>query len=228
VAQGLVTRQVGGFVARVPDNRTAPPLEPGERPLPPGHRRIPLNPAYTILSQLRPEDQVLEVVSGGSSFVDGHDIPEVEIAGITMSADAVALLCVTAKEGALTKDGKYVRSTVTVEIEDILKDATRHLVAGQTTIIEPGGSVLIGKQQIIAYQLRIASTEVGHRYLAALALNMDTGEWFIERTSSFEVKGQTIKRLRRDASPKWTLDRKSLDWVTGQVRKNAHLRRPQR
>jgi hypothetical protein len=47
-------------------------------------------------------------------------------------------------------------------------------------------------------------------------------------SQSFEVNGSAIRRLRLDASPKWTLDRQSAQWVKDRVKKNAQLRRPQR
>ena len=224
-AQGPKQAQVGGFVVQVPENQT--PNQPTVNTLPPGHRRIYANLKQTLAAQLRPDDQVLEVVTDGHYFVGGHDIPDVEIAGITMFADAVALVDVTAKQGALTASGGWVTSTLTVAIDEVLKDATGRLVAGQSAAVkEQGGSVLIGQQRVIAYFLSTTPTEVGRRYLAALTLNQDTDEWGLVSGGSFEVNGQAIRRLRLDASPKWTLDRHSLDWVKERVNKNAHLRRP--
>jgi len=133
-ARGFVTRQVG-FIAQVPENRTAPPRRPSPPPVAPGTRRIPLvsievAQAPTLAALLRPTDQVLEIVYPAGSLTDSpHDTPEEAVERLTAHT-ALAIVRLLRKESALTPDGKTIYTTLTVDVVEVLKDATGRLVAG--------------------------------------------------------------------------------------------------
>ena len=86
-----------------------PPAPPQTKAPPEGYRRIPMRIGVPIASQLRPEDRVVEVVTGGTPFVDGGTDAEREIEGITRQAVAVAVVRVMDKQSRLTDVGDYIR-----------------------------------------------------------------------------------------------------------------------
>ena len=230
LAQGPATRHVGGLTVQVPENQSPrrADVRP-EPPLPPGHRRMEYGPGTTIVSLLQRDDTVLELMLDGSNTFDGKPDPDIEIREIAQFADAVVVLRVTTKEGAITADGAIIESTITADIQEVLKDATGKLAAGTSVSFKAlGGSLMIGQQRVVLTYRAWRPTEVGATYLAALGYVKATDEFRLFQGQSFEVKGQAIRRLRVSASPKWTLDRQSLEWVKERVKKHAHLRRSQR
>ena len=227
-ARGQATRQVGGFVAQVPGDQTPQTAQKTE-PLPPGYRRVAHGPGTTIYSLLQKDDKVLELTLDGSNTLDGNADADVEIQQITQFADAVVVLRVTAKQGAITDDGALIDSTITANIEEVLKDATGKLATGTALSFKAlGGSVMVGTQRVIVTYKAWRQTEVGATYLAALGYSTQTDSFRLYPSQSFEVKGSSLVRMRTNAPPTWVLDKQSIDWAKERVKKNAHLRRPQR
>ena len=219
------THQVGGFTAQAP---MTPPAPPQTKAPPEGYRRIPMRIGVPIASQLRPEDRVVEVVTGGTPFVDGGTDAEREIEGITRQAVAVAVVRVMDKQSRLTDVGDYIRSTVTVQVQSVLKDEGTHLVeGGSVSFSEFGGEVMIDGRRVIVFHTHVRPMLVGRTYLIPFGVTNGNLE-SLDPTATFELDGQTLKRQRADVDQHaWPLDKKTPAWVIEQVRAKAHLPRRQ-
>lgn len=219
------TRQIGGCTAQLPPE--SPPRQPKAAPLlPEGHRRIPLKPGVPIASQLEPGDRVVEVVTGGRPFVDGSDNAAEEIEAITRRAAAIAVVRVTGKESQLSAGGDWVDSTVTADVQSVLKDETGLLAEGGTTSFpEFGGEITLDGRRVIVHAPYRRQMAVGRTYLVPFVLR-DGSLRTMSATATFELDGQTMRRQRADAEHHgWALDAKPADWAIQRVRAKAHLPR---
>ena len=213
-ARSQQTRQVGEFVAQVPDNQT--PRTPAAKPgTPTGHRRLFYQYHVSIASRLLPTDKVIEVPLGLTGF-DGHRDPERELDQLTAIFAAVAVITVRDRQSAWTDTGDWILTTLTADVQEVLKDTTGKLVAGNLVpITESGGEMIVGPTRVVAFVPTVHPIEIGRTYLAFLTAQNGL---MISHANSFEITGDAIKRLRTDAQAEWTLDRQPLGWVKAQVR----------
>ncbi len=225
VARGVMTRQVGGFTAQVPENRTAPPRRPSPPPVAPGTRRLRLDSievlrAPTLASLLQPTDHVLEIVYPVHGITDIPNATPEEAADQLTAHNALATVRLLRKESALTAAGNQIHTTWTVDVIEVLKDSTGRLVAGSpANLIQFGGEVTIGNQRVIVHSLDLRPLQVGRIYLAAVDLSKDQ---LLFTSGSIEMEGNTARALRLDyPSPVTT---RSADWIKQEVRRRVGLR----
>lgn len=171
---------------------------------------------------------MLEVVNSGTPFVGGRTDAEREIEGITRQAVAVAVVRVVDRQSRLTDVGDYVRSTVTVQVQSVLKDEAAQLVeGGSVSFFEFGGEVILDGRRVIVFHTHVRRMLVGRTYLVPFGFTNGHLEP-LNPTATFELDGQTMKRQRTDADQHaWPLDKKTPAWAIEQVRAKAHLPRMQ-
>jgi hypothetical protein len=222
MARGQATRQVGGFVEQVPENRTAPSPRPSPPPVAPGHRRIKIYDVKTTLAALlQPTDQVLEVVYPTGGTTDSpHDSPE-EAAERLSAHTALAIVRLLRQESSLSPAGNAIFTALTVDVIEVLKDVTGRLVAGSSAnLIQFGGEVAIGNQRVIVHSLDVRPLEIGRTYLAAIDPGREGQLLF--SANSIEMEGNTARALRLDyPSPVTT---RSADWIKQEVRRKGGRR----
>jgi hypothetical protein len=220
-------RQVGGFTAQLPPQTT-----PSAAPSQVGHRHIHALPGVPITSRLEPGDTVVEVVRTGLPFIDVPNVDaEQELETLLNGSSAVAVIEVLNKESAFSTSQvggpgeDWIRSTLTVEVREVLKDTTGQLVAGNLMEVrETGGEVVLPDgRRIIARSSYVRPSRVGGTYLAVLG--------FYEGRFSFgmfsvEFDNGQIKRMRLDAPPDTDLVQKTPDWAKQRARTSA-AQRPQ-
>lgn len=218
------TRQVGGFTAQVPMT----PQQAQASARREGYRRIPMRIGVPIASQLRAEDRVVEVVNSSTPFVDGGTNAEREIEGITRQAVAVAVIRVVGRESRLTDTGDFVESTITVQVQSVIKDESAHLSeGGLISFSEFGGEVTLDGKRVIVFHTHVRPMLVGRTYLVPFGFMSGNLEP-LNPTVTFELDGQTMKRQRTDADQHaWPLDKRTPTWAIEQVRAKAHLPRRQ-
>lgn len=221
-------RQVGGFVAQLPPQTAAPTLPPQAQT---GHRHITERTGVAITSRLEPEDRVVEVIRRSRPFYDLPSDPETEIRFFT-AMPAVAVIRVEKRESAFSGTAvptsdfyspeDWIKTTLTAEVQSVVKDTTGQLVGGGLIeITESGGEVVLGDgRRIIARDTLFRPTKVGGTYLAVLDFN--NGKFFLNGLSTVEFDNGEVKRLRRDA-PDSELEKRTPEWVTQRAR--AHVER---
>lgn len=224
-SESTLTRGLGGFTAQVP---TAPQPQVESPSRPEGYRRIPMQPGVPIATLLRPDDRVVEVVVGGIPFVDGYIDAEREIEAITRRAVAVAVVRVVDKQSRLSDGGDAVHSTLTVDVQSVLKDEEARLVeGGSMSFSEFGGEAIVDGRRVIVSNTYVKPMLVGRTYLVPFVV-AEGGLVPMDPTFTFELDNQNLKRQRTDADKHdWGLDKKTPGWAIERVRAKAHLPRRQ-
>lgn len=188
-------------------------------------------PGIPILSQVRPDELVVEVLKDAPPDIGITANAEEEIEALTRMSDAVAIVRVVSKQSAFTTKhtppyrvpGDWITSIVAARVTTVLKDPVSRLTeGGLVSISEDGGVVEVEGRRVIARNPYELQTQVGRSYLVFFwvsegALQPLGPSW------TFEVSGQQLQRLRTDIHPEWELDRKTPEWAESQVRAMAHL-----
>jgi hypothetical protein len=188
-------------------------------------------PGVPILSQVRPDDSVVEVLKDAPPDVAITQNAEEEIEGLTRMSDAVAVGRVVDKRSAFTTQdsppyrvpGDWIDSTVAARVLTVLKDSFGRLVeGGSVSFPEDGGELVLDDRRIIARNSYELPTRIGRTYLMFFWLN-EGARQSLGPSWTFHVDGQKVRRLRTDIHPEWELDTKTLEWAESRVRANAHL-----
>lgn len=213
-------RQVGNFVAQLPPQATTPTQAPTAS----GHRHIPPDPGVPLMERLEPTDQVVEVIMSATPFNDPSTDAEEELA-VANTAPIVAVIGVGQRESRFARmlvPGDWIRTTLTADVRQVLKDTTGQLVEGNVIEIqESGGEVVLpdGRRIIARYSV-VRPTKIGGTYLAVLGVDNE-GRFSIDTLFSLELDNGKVKRMRRDAQPNTGVETKSPEWVVQQVREVA-------
>jgi hypothetical protein len=188
-------------------------------------------PGVPILSQVRPEERVVEVLKDAPPDVGITPDAEEEIEALTRMSDAVAIVRVVDKRSAFTTHdsppyrvpGDWINSTVAARVLTVLKDPGARLAEGESVLFsEDGGELVVDGRRVIARNSYELPTRVGQPYLTFFWLNEDALQSF-GPSWTFHVDGQKLHRLRTDIHPEWELERKTLEWAESRVRAKAHL-----
>lgn len=223
-------RQVGGFVAQLPPQAPGAPQSQAA-----GHRHLQVKGGVPITSRLEPGDKVVEMISTNGPLLmslDGGNLEDT-MANYLKHKPAVAVITVTKKESrftsltgrhfaALYSSEDWLQSTLTAEVQSVLKDSTGRLVPGASVEIEElgGDMVLPDGRRIIARYHDTRATRVGGTYLAMLGLDED-GRLMFDRELSVEyVKGQ-IKNMHLNRAGEG-LEQRTPAWVVEQAERRRN------
>lgn len=191
-------------------------------------------PGVPILSQVRPDERVVEILKDAPPDVGITPDAEGEIEALTRMADAVAIVRVVDKRSAFTTQnsppyrvpGDWISSTVTATVMTVLKDPGTHLaVGGSVSFPEDGGELVVDDRRVLARNSYELPTRSGDTYLIFFWLNEDALQ-SLGPSWTFRLDGQKLQRLRTDVHPEWELDTKTLEWAESRVRAKSHLPKP--
>lgn len=202
------------------------PQEPKDKAYQPRFR-----PGVPILSQVRPDERVVEILEDAPPDVGITPDAEEEVEALTRMSDAVAIVRVVDKRSAFTTQnsppyrvpGDWINSIVVARVLTVLKDPGARLAeGGSVSFPEDGGELVVDGRRLIARNSYEVPTRVGQTYLTCFWLNDDALQ-SLGPSWTFQVDGQKLQRLRTDIHPEWELDRKSPGWAESRVRAKAHL-----
>ncbi len=122
---------------------------------------------------------------------------------LTRNSDAVAIISVNRKAGALTQDRDWVESVISANVVESLKLDKGGLTqtGNDISLYESGGDVQVGRTRITARRSWAVPFQVGTQYLAFLSIGKN-GEWQAGPGTAFEVDFDEVRSMELSARDK--------------------------
>lgn len=115
---------------------------------------------------------------------------------LTRTSDAVVLLRVSAVAAHMTPDRDWINSTVTADVDTVLKGGDRGLVSGALIVFEVDeGTLVQGDIRIVARRTWAVPLEEGATYLAFLERKKDGGFRPLAPSHTFAPVGDSYRPL---------------------------------
>lgn len=198
---------------------TIPPSQQGEKKV----RREPAgqsqHSAKRLLDELRPDDEVLEVIDWQPApSLEPPPPGETPLSMLAKESEVVALVTVVGTSGRMRPDGRWIRTQVNARIDQLLKPSTSLESRDAIEFLTPGGAVNFkgtsGKEQEVrTVRQGDRAFVVGRSYLI-FALRIGS-TWMVARQNAAEVNGDRLTPLSSDYGARF--EAMSPDYVMGVV-----------
>jgi len=126
------------------------------------------------------------------------------LASLSCDADSVVIGTVKSNSSQLTEDEDFIFTDSELTVSEILKNNPAAPIQPHSdiTITRPGGKVHINGRQIEALDVSFMPLKRGERYLLFIKFVPSTGAYkAINSVSSFQLRGDKIEKLTREALP---------------------------